>query len=76
MNHISLDERRGCKVQFGKNNNGSRTDREHAIKHLDPNKIYTIESTEIYSFNSYLTLQEVPGKSFNLIMFSYPEKTA
>ncbi len=62
----------GTKVRF-LDKNGHPTKREHAAKLLDTEQVYTVESTEVHSSSSTVTLVEVPLRKFNTVMFKKVE---
>jgi len=58
----------GTKVTF-LDRNGTEFDRIEAEKILKVGEIYTIADIEIHDWISYVTLEEVQGKTFNSVMF-------
>jgi hypothetical protein len=58
----------GTKVTF-LDRNGTDFDRVEAEKILKVGQVYTIKSIEVYDWVSYVTLEEVPDKTFNSVMF-------
>ena len=60
---------RGCKVIFT-GNGGYEAERTAAAKLLTVGKPYTVESIEIDSWISFVTLAEFPNTSFNTTMFA------
>ena len=58
----------GTKVTF-LNRNGTDFDRVEAEKILKIGEVYTIANIDVRDYISYVTLEEVPGKTFNSVMF-------
>lgn len=61
----------GTKIVFT-GENGSDWDKEHAFKHLEVGKEYTVKSIEVGGWSSLLELEEVPGVRFNTVHFIEP----
>ena len=59
----------GDKVVFSNPNAGYNGDQEMCKKYLEVGKVYTVEFTEVYSCSTDVCLEEVPGISFNSVMF-------
>lgn len=49
---------------------GLNFDKNWANKHLTIGDIYTVDHTEVHSFSTKVFLVEVPGISFNSVLFS------
>src|SRR6185312_10610801 len=60
----------GTKVIFDNPKNGYAYDQADCRKHLTVGQIYTVERTDVHSAYTDVWLQEVPGVSFNSVMFS------
>lgn len=69
---MEIDAKPGTKVKYTGDvsqtqiNWGSHTDPR---KILVPDKIYTIDRTEIHSYHTKVFLEECPGYSFNSVWF-------
>ncbi|MHA2280289.1 MAG: hypothetical protein ACXAC5_05515 [Promethearchaeota archaeon] len=58
----------GTKVTF-LDRNGTELDRAEAERILKVGQIYIIESINVGSWRSDVTLEEIPNKTFNSVMF-------
>ena len=58
----------GTKIVFI-DKNGTNFDRAEAEKILKVGQIYTVSKIDINSWISYVTLEEVPDRTFNSVMF-------
>lgn len=65
---MDIYAQKGTKVIF-LNANGREIERELAASILTPEGIYTVESTEVFGWSSYVELHEYPGHKFNTVMF-------
>lgn len=63
----------GTKVRFT-NSGGYEIQRVTAALMLSVDDIYTVEHIKIQNWMSYVWLREVPGHSFNTVMFETVEK--
>lgn len=57
------------KVIFAHPTNGWDGDKETANKHLEVDKVYTIEYTEVGGCHTDVYLKEIPDVAFNSVMF-------
>ena len=48
---------------------GLVSDKLLAISHLHVGQEYTVELVKVYNWSSVVVLKEIPGKSFNTVMF-------
>jgi hypothetical protein len=65
---MNIYAKKGDKVRF-LNENGREAERAYAAEILKEGKAYTIDHTDVYGWHTDVYLQEVPGKSFNSVMF-------
>lgn len=67
---MSMDiySEKGTKVVYT-GQGGYDSDKEHAKKYLTEGSLYTIHSTDVGSWHTWIQLEEFPGKTFNSVMF-------
>jgi hypothetical protein len=49
--------------------NGHDSEKEAASQHLEPNKVYTVDKTEVHSWYTKVYLKDFPNVSFNSVHF-------
>lgn len=59
----------GSKVRFAHPNDGHAHNRELAKKHLEVNKVYTVNYTDVSDWHTDVYLREIPGIAFNSVLF-------
>ena len=59
----------GSRVRF-LDENGNDCDKVKALKFLKRGKVYTVASTDVESWHTDVYLREIPGESFNSVMFA------
>jgi hypothetical protein len=67
---MNIYAKKGTQIQFGNPNAGYDCDIKQAKKHLNLNKIYTVQYVNIGSFHSYVKLVEIPDQTFNTVLFN------
>lgn len=58
----------GNKVRYT-GEGGYESDRTYANQYIDVGSILTIKHIEIGGWTTYVTFEEIPGRSFNSVMF-------
>jgi len=67
----------GTEIIFNHPSNGYDHDQEEAKNHLILGSVYTVERTVVHSWHTDVYLKEVPGISFNSVLFDdYEPKEA
>ena len=65
---MDIYAKRGSKVKFT-GQGGFGSDRLFASTYLCVGQEYTVESVNVSNWSSAVILKEIPGKSFNTVMF-------
>ena len=65
---MRLNAPKGQKVRF-LNKNGYDVQLAYAREFLEPDDIYTVKETRVYSSNTDVVLEEFPKEAFNAAMF-------
>lgn len=65
---MDIYTKQGSKVKFT-GEGGLVSDKLFAISHLRVGQEYTVESVNVGNWSSAVILKEIPGKSFNTVMF-------
>lgn len=64
----------GAKIRYAYTSTGFLSDQEGAKKHLKRGQVYTVAQIDVHSSISYVELREIPGITFNTVMFSNVRK--
>lgn len=67
---MNIHAKPGDRVVFAFPNNGYPADGRRAAEHLTLGRAYTVERCNIHDFSTSVWLREVPGVSFNSVMFA------
>jgi len=66
---MNIYAKKGHKVVFTNTDNGFELDKAKAREFLKTGETYTIESTDVGGWITYVTLIEFPDQTFNSVMF-------
>lgn len=73
---MNIYAKEGDKVIYCNPENGYPSDQEQCKKHLELNKVYTVDFTVVGQSHTSVHLKEFPKMSFNSVMFeNYKEVT-
>ncbi len=73
MSIMDIHSRKGTKVVFCNPDSGYEYDQELAKEYLTVGKTYTVNHTEVYDWYTRVCLEEVPGITFNSVLFDDKE---
>lgn len=65
---MDMYAQRGSKVIFT-GQGGRDSDKEFANKYLKVGEVYTVKTTKVFDWISFVVLEELPFKDFNTVMF-------
>lgn len=65
---MDMYAQRGSKVIFT-GQGGRDSDKEFANKYLKVGEVYTVKTTKVFDWISFVVLEELPSKDFNTVMF-------
>lgn len=66
---MNIYAKKGDKVIFCNPENGRLYNQEDCFKYLKLDQVYTVDHTDVFGSSTDVYLQEVPGVSFNSVMF-------
>lgn len=69
MRLMNIFSRKGDHVRFANPDNGFTHDQKKCQEHLKLGEIYTISECNVHSDYTDIQLKEVPGHTFNSVMF-------
>lgn len=70
MSLMNIYSKPGNKIRYAYPKHGMKHDQEQCAALLEKDKVYTVKSCRVYEAHTSVVLEEVPGQTFNSVMFA------